>query len=105
MIQDDGAPLIHSFAHGKTTYRLLWDYESAKTAISAKVGVEAFDTLMAYDRRAEYSKIETQQLVDLTAKRLPCEAVIYPRSPLCAGRPAYYDMWYTPPLYNIFLYY
>ena len=34
-----------------------------------------------------------------------CEAVIFPRSPLCAGRPAYFDPWYTPPLYNLFVYY
>jgi hypothetical protein len=34
-----------------------------------------------------------------------CEAVIYPRSPLCAGRPAHWDPWYTPPLYNVFVYY
>jgi hypothetical protein len=34
-----------------------------------------------------------------------CEAVIYPRSPPCAGRPAHWDPWYTPPLYNLFMYY
>ena len=34
-----------------------------------------------------------------------CEAVIYPRSPLCAGRPAYFDPWYTPPVYNWFAYF
>jgi hypothetical protein len=34
-----------------------------------------------------------------------CEAVMFPRSPLCAGRPAYYPFWWTPPFYNWFAYY
>jgi hypothetical protein len=34
-----------------------------------------------------------------------CEAVIYPRSPLCAGRPSYFDPWYTAPVYNWFAYF
>jgi hypothetical protein len=34
-----------------------------------------------------------------------CEAVIYPRSPLCARRPAYFDPWYTAPVYNWFAYF
>jgi hypothetical protein len=29
-----------------------------------------------------------------------CEAVFFPRSPLCAGRPAYRAFWWTPPVYN-----
>ena len=34
-----------------------------------------------------------------------CEAVFFPRNPLCAGRPAYRDFWWTPPFYNWFAYY
>jgi len=34
-----------------------------------------------------------------------CEAVFFPRHPLCAGRPAYRDFWWTPPFYNWFAYY
>lgn len=34
-----------------------------------------------------------------------CEAVFFPRSPLCAGRPAYRDFWRTPIFYNWFAYY
>jgi len=34
-----------------------------------------------------------------------CEAVFFPRNPLCAGRPAYRDFWRTPVFYNWFAYY
>ncbi len=69
MIQYDGAPLIHSFAHGKTTYRLLWDYASTSAAIAVQTGVGAIDVLMAYDRVADFTSIETKQLSTLASSR------------------------------------
>jgi hypothetical protein len=68
MIQYDGTPLIHSFAGGTTVYRLLWDLESTRAAIERQTGIGAVDTLLAYDARAEFTGVETQQLVDLVAK-------------------------------------
>jgi hypothetical protein len=68
MIQYDGAPLIHSFAHGRAVYRLQWDYAAARAAIEQAAPDAVVEVLKTFDRLAEFTAAETKQLCDLVAK-------------------------------------
>jgi hypothetical protein len=70
--------------------------------IAAVAGVIAIGSMFATPALAHYRSHYYQTYRPYPAA---CEAVFFPRNPLCAGRPAYRDFWWTAFPWNWVAYY
>jgi hypothetical protein len=69
MLRRDGAPWIHSFAHGRTVYELRFDYRAAKTALEAAAPDQAADLFVSYVLAGNLGADEVEQLRDIASSR------------------------------------
>lgn len=69
MRRADGAPWIHSFAHGRTIYELRYDAAAARAAINAAKPDEAADLFVRLVLLGSLAPDEVEELRDTTADR------------------------------------
>jgi hypothetical protein len=69
MVTEDGAPIIHSFAHGRTIYHLVLDSARLKKQIEAAVPSSAVDVFIAGLSRARLDSEELTQLRNYVSER------------------------------------
>ena len=69
MRQPDGKPWIHSFAHGRTTYALRYDFRSAKAAIEKAPADESARKFVALCLSGDLAADEFETLRDIAAER------------------------------------
>jgi hypothetical protein len=68
MLRSDGAPWIHSFAHGRTAYELRLDARAIRVGVEKARDEAAVDTFVGLALAADLDDVELEQLVDYTAK-------------------------------------
>jgi hypothetical protein len=69
MRREDGAPWIHSFAHGRTVYELRYDADAVRAAIENAPKAAAVKAFLRMALRAELDAAEEESLVETTVKR------------------------------------
>jgi hypothetical protein len=69
MREADGWPWVHSFAHGRTTYRLRYDAASVEAAIGAAGTDQIVDLFVSLALRADLAEPELERLRDIVAGR------------------------------------
>ena len=69
MRRADGAPWIHSFAHGRTTYELRHDAAAVSAAIAAQPADQAGTTFVQMALAADLTAEEAESLRNLAAER------------------------------------
>jgi hypothetical protein len=69
MLRSDGAPWIHSFAHGRTVYELRLDARAIRVGVEKARDEAAVDTFVGLALAADLDDVELEQLVDYAAKR------------------------------------
>jgi hypothetical protein len=67
MRRADGAPWIHSFAHGRTTYELKYDADAVRTRIER--ARDPIDALVRLALSADLDEVETKQLINQVVRR------------------------------------
>ena len=69
MRRADGAPWIHSFAHGRTVYELRYDAAAIAATVAAKPADQAGDVFVRTVLRADLDPDEAESLRNLAAER------------------------------------
>jgi hypothetical protein len=69
MLRSDGAPWIHSFAHGRTVYELRLDARTIRLGVEKARDEAAVDTFVRLALAADLDDVELEKLVDYTARR------------------------------------
>ncbi len=69
MLAADGTPWIHSFAHGRTIYRLKLDFRAAAAALGRAEKGEAVETFVRLVLSGDLGADEVEQLRDIAAAR------------------------------------
>jgi hypothetical protein len=67
MLQANGAPWIHSFAHGRTVYKLKLDYRAAETLLNRATPGEVSDLFMRCAIEGDLGEDEVGRLRNLTS--------------------------------------
>ena len=66
---DDGTPWIHSFAHGRTTYELKFDFDAAKDALANEPKDSVVDLFVRLVLVCDLDPVETERLRNLVHER------------------------------------
>jgi hypothetical protein len=69
MLRADGTPWIHSFAHGRTIYRLRYDEQAIRTAMDRVADAEAIDTLVHLVGNADLDPAAEERLIAYAHQR------------------------------------
>jgi hypothetical protein len=69
MLRADGAPMINSYAHGRTTYELKWDAAAVEAAINKAPADKAASIFVRLALAADLDPEQLEQLSHLTAQR------------------------------------
>jgi hypothetical protein len=69
MLNGDGTPWIHSFAHGRTVYQLRYDATAVQAALGQAKDNEVLNALLRLDAQAEINEVELERLVRYARKR------------------------------------
>jgi hypothetical protein len=69
MLNGDGTPWIHSFAHGRTVYHLRYDAAAVRVTLKRAPDAEVLDVLLRLDAQAELNEFELEKLVAYVKKR------------------------------------
>jgi hypothetical protein len=69
MLEADGTPWIHSFAHGRTIYRLRYDAASVRKLLDQIADADVLNMLTRLDAQAEISETELEDLARYVKQR------------------------------------
>jgi hypothetical protein len=69
LLRADGAPWIHSFAHGRTVYELRYDATAVRAALEQTPDSDVLDVLLRLDEQAEISEVELDELIHYASQR------------------------------------
>ena len=69
MLNGDGTPWIHSFAHGRTIYHLRYDAAAVRAALRRTQDANILNVLVRLDAQAEINEVELEKLVRYVSNR------------------------------------
>jgi hypothetical protein len=69
MLNGDGTPWIHSFAHGRTIYYLRYDAAAVRAGLRRTQDANILNVLVRLDAQAEINEVELENLVRYVSKR------------------------------------